>query len=130
MVQQLKVLFVILVMATFAFLVIKPIAVRFMPEADFVRRRNLWYALTTVALLSPSFWLFAFFAGIAYLWARGRDSTPVALYVFLLHVIPPGGQEIPGIGGVRVFELDNFRLLAFTILLPLATKAFFSRGED
>jgi hypothetical protein len=130
MVQQLKILIVILAMAMLTFLIVKPVVVRFASEQDFIRRRNIWILLCSVAILSPSFWVFALAATIAYLWARGRDSTPVALYVFLLHVIPPPGQEIPGIGGIRIFELTNFRLLALSMLLPLAWRAFSTRGED
>ena len=58
MLLNLKALVVILGIAMMVFIIAKPICLRFMAENDFVRRRNTWVALTIVAFLSPSFWLF------------------------------------------------------------------------
>jgi hypothetical protein len=121
-VYQLKVLIVILTMTVPVFFFAKPVCLRFMDEADFLRRRNIWLALTATALLSPSFWLYALVAAILFTWGARKDATPAAFYLLLLHVIPPGGQEIPYIGSIRIFELDNYRLLAFTVLIPVAWK--------
>lgn len=130
MVQQIKTLFVILTLAMIVFVIAKPFCLRAIAEADFIRRRNVWLFLTSVAFLSPSFWLFAFVAGITYAIAGRRDTTPAAFFVFFLHVIPPYRFEIPGPGSIQIFPLDNYRLLAIALLLPLAFRIWSERRGD
>ena len=89
----------------------------------FVRRRNVWFALTIIALLSPNFWIFAFFAAPIYIWIGRNDSNPTAAYLMLMHVVPPVEVDIPSIGSMQLFGLDNYRLLSFCILIPMALRA-------
>jgi hypothetical protein len=114
-----KPLIVILVVSALVFGLAKPMALLFSTENDFSRRRNVWFALTIIAFLSPNFWLFAVVAVPLLAWAGRKDSNPVALYVLLLHVIPPIPVEIPG-PGIEVFDLNNYRLLCFCVLIPTA----------
>jgi hypothetical protein len=118
--HNLKDLVVVLGLALALFHFARPIATRFMDAADFSRRRNVWLALTALAFISPSFWLFVLFAIPTLIWARRRDRNPAALYLLLLHVIPPLPIAIPVIGINQLFDLDNYRLLAFCILIPVA----------
>jgi hypothetical protein len=120
MLQSIKDLIVVLAFALVIFRLAKPIAMHFTNEADYLRRRNVWLALTVVAFLSPSFWLFVAIAIPVTIWARRRDSNPVALYLLLLHVIPPMAIAIPIVGINQLFDLDNYRLLSFCILIPFA----------
>src|SRR5690348_1060469 len=108
MLQSIKDLIVVLAFALVVFRLAKPIAAHFTSEADYLRRRNVWLALTVVAFLSPSFWLFVAVAIPVLIWARRRDSNPVALYLLLLHVIPPMAIPIPTIGITELFDLDNY----------------------
>jgi O-Antigen ligase len=91
-----------------------------MSAEDFSRRRVVWLILTVVAFLSPNFWLYVLVAIPTYVWAGRKDSNPVALYLFVLHVIPPVAVPIPILGNNGLFLLDNYRLLAFCVLLPAA----------
>jgi hypothetical protein len=118
-----KELIVILGIAAVTFRLAKPIALRFSAEADFLRRRNVWFALTVIGFFSPSFWIFAFFAVPIYIWAGRKDSNPIAAYLLLLHVVPPVLIDIPSIGGSQLFNVDNYRLLSFCILIPAALRA-------
>jgi hypothetical protein len=114
-------LILILVVAIAVFTAAKPICLRFMTEADFERRRNVWVALTVTAFISPSFWLYVLVAGPLVFWAARKDTNPVALYVLVFLVIPPNlSLEIPVFGINALFRLDNLRLLAFAILIPAA----------
>ena len=122
MIQSLKELAVVLAIALLIFWLARPIALQFMRAADFSRRCNVWLALTAVALLSPSFWLFVAVAVPLLSWAGRKDSNPVALYLLLLHVVPPVPVAIPVIGINQLFDLDNYRLLAFCILIPAALR--------
>lgn len=118
----LKEMIVALVIAAVTFRIVKPIALRFSTEVDFLRRRNVWLGLTVAAFLSPNFWLFTLVAYPLLLWAGRKDPNPVALYLLLLHVIPPIPIGIPIVGIHALFEMDNYRLLSFSVLIPTALR--------
>jgi hypothetical protein len=120
MLGSIKQLIFILVIATPIFGLGKSLALRFMSAEDFSRRRNVWFALTVTAFLSPSFWLFALVAIPLLVWAGRKDSNPIALYLMLLHVIPPIPVQVPVVGIGELFELDNYRLLSLCVLIPTA----------
>ena len=117
---SLKELIVVLAIATVIFRFAKPIALHFSADGDFSRRRNVWFALTMTAFLSPSFWLFALVAIPLLAWAGRKDTNPVACYLLLLQVIPSVPVNIPVVGIQSLFPLDNYRLLSFCILIPTA----------
>lgn len=118
--HSLTTLFMVLVLALVVFHFAAPIARHFTDEGDFARRRGVWLALTVVAFLSPTFWWFVVIAAPLLIWARRRDSNPIGLYLLLLHVIPPMPLPIPVIGINELFDLSNYRLLSFCILIPVA----------
>ena len=120
MIQSVKELIVVLAIAMAIFRFAKPIALRFSAESDFLRRRNVWFALTIIAFLSPNFWLFALVAAPLYTWAGRKDTNPVALYLLVLHVVPPIAIPIPVPGINELFDLSNYRLLSFCVLIPAA----------
>src|SRR5450631_3979799 len=115
---SIKALIVILAIATVVFRLGKPIALIFSNESDFSRRRNVWFVLTIVGFLSPNFWLFGLIAAPLLVWAGRKDTNPIALYLILLHVVPPIPIDIPVVGIRHLFTLDNFRLLSFCVLIP------------
>jgi O-antigen ligase len=120
MLASFKAMIVVVLIATVIFRVAKPIALQFSSESDFVRRRNIWFVLTITAFVSPSFWLFALIAAPLLLWAGKKDTNSLALYLLLMQVIPDIPIDIPVVGINKLFELDNYRLLSFCILLPTA----------
>jgi O-antigen ligase len=122
-----KEMIVVVVIAVVMFALAKPIALRFSTEADFIRRRNVWFALTVTAFLSPSFWLYALVAIPLMAWAGRKDTNPVAFYLLLLHVIPPVPVDIPVIGINALLPLDNYRLLSFCVLIPAAWRLWRSK---
>jgi hypothetical protein len=120
MLYSIKALIVVLAIAATVFHLAKPIALRFISSEDFSRRRLAWFALTAVSFVSPNIWLFALIAVPMLVWACRNDSNPIALYLLLLQVIPPVAVNIPVLGNNGLFALDNYRLLAFCVLLPAA----------
>ena len=129
MLTNLKALLVILPVAFAVFSFLRPLCLKFMAEADFLRRRNLWFALTGVAFLSPSFWLFALIAIPLVASAAAKDKNPVALYLVLLQVIPPFGLQLPVVGINQLFELNSYRILAFALLIPALFRLSRERSE-
>src|ERR1700722_8496379 len=98
-----KRLIVVLTLAAIVFHLAKPIALRFMSGEDFSRRRLVWFLLTIVSFVSPSFWLYVLVAAPMFIWANRKDSNPLALYLLMLHVIPPAGFIIPILGNNGLF---------------------------
>ena len=118
-----KAFLVVLSLTLVAFWLARPAFTKFMADQDYVRRRNLWIGLTTAAFLLPSFWLYMGVAAIL-VWRAGKhDPNPAALYLFLLLVVPPFSQPVPGFGLVNfLFPLDHFRLLGLALILPTAIR--------
>jgi hypothetical protein len=122
MLHSIKALIVVLAIAATVFQLAKPIALRFISSEDFSRRRFVWFALTTVSFVSPNFWLYTLVAVPMLIWSNRKDSNPIALYLFMLHVIPPVNVIIPVLGNNGLFPLDNYRVLALCVLLPAAIR--------
>lgn len=117
--ENIRVLIVVIVLATAFFAFTRKTACAIAEEGDFVRRRNLWFALTLAAFLSYNFWIYVLLAIPLLLYANRRESNPPALFFFLLFVLPMAFVPIPGMGLIKqVFGLSHARLLELLILLP------------
>lgn len=121
MIQDLKTLFVVLTLGSFAFIFGRSVWLSLMSAEDFRLRRNAWYGLTALAFLSPSFGLFCLVAIPVMVWLGQRDSNPLALYVFLMHVIPPINVYVY-LGGSQLIDINYYRLLMLTVVLPYGFK--------
>jgi O-antigen ligase len=117
--EHLRALIVILALACIVFAFARRPAADLIPYSNFTRRRNLWLALTVLAFISQSFWLYAAITTIVLTVAQRRERNPLALFFILLFLIPPASAEIPGLGLINyLFALDHLRLLALLVLLP------------
>jgi hypothetical protein len=116
--NNIKALIVVLVLSSVVFKFAKSTALLFSSEQDFSRRRNLWFVLTVVAYLSPSIWFYVLIA-VPFLLVGGRkDSNPSALYLFLLHVVPPVATPIPLPGSAKLIDVSNQILLSLCVIVP------------
>ena len=117
--EHLRALIVILVLACIVFAFARSPAADLIPNSDFKRRRNLWLALSVLAFISHSFWLYALITVVVLTIAQRRERNPLALFFILLFLIPPAPVPVPGFGLINYFFiLDHLRLLALLILLP------------
>jgi hypothetical protein len=115
---NLKDLIVVLVLSSVVFKFAKSTALLFTSEKDFSRRRNLWYLLTIAGFLSPNFWVYVLIAAPFLLVSGRRDSNPAALYLFLLHAVPPVATPIPLPGGAKLIDVSNQILLSLCVMVP------------
>jgi hypothetical protein len=122
MLDSLKPMVVVLPLALSVFALAKRPCLQFMDEADFVRRRNVWIALTFAAFVAPNLWLFAAFALPLVFWAARVDRHPTALYVLLLSTVPPAHLPIPMPVINQLFDLSPVRILALALLVPSAMR--------
>ena len=120
--EHLRALVVILVIAVACFLLARRSASEYaMADQDFVRRRNLWFAITLIAFLAHNFWIFFAVTAIVLLLARKREWNPIALFLFLVLALPSFGARVSGLGIInQLLLIDYARLLSLTILLPAA----------
>jgi len=120
--NNLKALTIVLVIAIAVFAITKPVCFRFMTPVDWTRRRNVWFILTIFGFLSPNFWIYAICALPVMYWAGSKDGNPVALYIFLLFVVQPDSFQLPELFDAKLTELNNFRILAIAVLVPYALR--------
>lgn len=120
--EHLKALVVIVGIASLVFAFARqPACALAMSGSDFIRRRNLWFAVTLIAFLSHNFWVYMILTAALLLWAAARETNKVALFFFLLFALPRISAEIPGFGGIRYFFIiDYYRLFALAVLFPAA----------
>jgi hypothetical protein len=119
--DHLRALVIILILAPLTFAVARPVTVPLIADADFVRRRNLWIALTLVAYLAHNFWICILLAGVLLWYATAREHNRIALYFFVLFALPALPDAIPGLGVINYFfSIDSLRLLSLAVLAPAA----------
>lgn len=123
-----RALVVVLALSVVAFHFVRPLALKCCSPQDFTRRRNIWFILTIAGFLVPGFWLFVLVAAPLLFWAGRKDTNPIALYLLLMHVIPPLSEQIPVAGIHQLFPVNMYRLLSVTILIPAALR--FRRSQN
>ncbi len=120
MVEDLKALIVVLALAVPAFYVGRQLAASVISPREFAVWRNLWFAVTAAAFLSGSFLVFAAIMLMICFYARAKRAATAALFLVLLLAVPLVQTSIPGFGLINyLFEIDNGRLLAIVLLLPI-----------
>lgn len=118
--EHLRALFVILALASAVFVFAKaPACASASMAKDFVRRRNLWFAITLIAFLAHNYWIYIVLAAVFLLLTGPWEPNKLAMYFLLLFAVPAFPSEVTGLGLVRYFfDIDYLRLLALTVLLP------------
>lgn len=111
--------FIVLALASVVFFFAYRPACILSEAGDFTRRRNIWLILTLVAFFSPNFWVYAFIAASLLVYTNKKENNPVALFFFILFVVPDGSVMISGVGLMEhLFQLSHPRILELFILLP------------
>jgi len=126
--EDLRALVVILVLSGVVFFIARPAMVQVIPATTFDRWRWLWIFTTMAWFLPQSIWIYVFLMVLALTFARKKESHVVSLYLLLLFALPNTAVPIPGFGLIdHLFEINHYRLLALTLLLPAAVSLMQSR---
>lgn len=133
--EHLRALIVVLVISAIVFAFAHRPACAIAGAGSYTRKRNLWFALTLIAFVAHSFWIYALLAIPLTIYAYSRETNIPALFFFILFVLPFAGVPIPGMGLINYFfELSHVRLLelfilfpAFLVLLARGSTPFFGR---
>jgi hypothetical protein len=124
MLNNLKALVVVLALAWAVFRLARPLCLKYMSAEAFARRRNVWFALTIVAFISPTFWSYGLFALILLWWAGARDDNPLALYVLVTFTVPDASFSMPTFLVNQLFDLTQYRILSLVILIPAIVRGW------
>ena len=118
--EHLRALIVILLLATTVFIFAKaPACAMAMKSDDFVRRRNLWIAITLIAFLAHNFWVYIIVAAVLLGFAAPGEQNKLAMFFFLLFALPAISVQITGLGVIEhFFAIHYVRLLTLVVLLP------------
>lgn len=96
-----------------------PVCQTAITQADFKLRSNLWLFITVIAFIAHSFWAYVFISAMVLAIFGARDSNRLALFLFLLFVVPPFSAQLPGFSGINyLIDVNHPRILSLTILLP------------
>ena len=91
-------------------------------EAKFVESLFIaGYGSTAIMFLAHNMWLFLAGLAIVSLLAARRFTYPLAMFIFLLLLMPEYSALVPGLGLINyLIALNTWRVLALTVLLPAA----------
>jgi hypothetical protein len=127
-IQSIKELIVVLVIACGVFKLVQPVALRYCQASDFKNRCKVWLILTCAVFLAPNFWVFVFVATPLLIRLGRQDSNPAAAFLFLLYLLPAVSVRIPLIGQTYLIILDFHLLLTFCLLVPVARRLLNDRN--
>jgi O-antigen ligase len=115
-----KALIVVLALAAPAFYLGRRLSASTIGPREFAIWRNAWFGATTAAFLSSSFLVYVAIMMMICLYAYAARAATVALFIILLFAVPLVRIQIPGFNLINyLFEIDNGRLLAIAVLLPI-----------
>ncbi len=128
--EDLRALIVVLVLSGVVFVIARPAMTYVIPATTFDRWRWLWFFTTLAWFLPSSIWIYVFLMVVALTAVRKKESYLVGTYVFLLFAAPNSLAPIPGFGLIdHFFEINHYRLLALTLLLPYAISLLQNRNS-
>ncbi|MDO8903157.1 O-antigen ligase family protein [Hydrogenophaga sp.] len=103
------------------FFALRGTAAQLMPPQRFRTWRNAWLVTTLALFLSHNIWLYLLAVVVVSLYVRGREPHVFGIYFVLMFVAPAAPFQIPGFGVINyLIQLDHYRILALTLLLPAA----------
>ena len=94
-------------------------------EPKFVDRLyGAGFGATAIMFLAHDMWLFLGGLALLSFQAARRFTHSLALFVFLLLLMPGYGVQVPGFGLINyLINLNPWRVLSITVLLPAAVVA-------
>ena len=117
---NLKALFVILCLSLPVFWIAEKFVCEFTTnKIDFLRRRNLWIALTVLAFASHSYWVYVIGAILIIAFGARQEKNRLALFAALMMAVPSFGATIEGFAGIQQFvQINHLRLMSALIFIP------------
>lgn len=119
--EHLRAFVVVSALMVIAYFISKKLFVRAVEPGFIPRLYGAGFAATTSMFLAHNMWLFLGGLALVSVIAARRFAHPLALFVFLFLLMPGFTVQVPGFGIINyVIDLNPWRVLALTLLLPVA----------
>jgi hypothetical protein len=120
MLENLKALVAVIVIAIIIFKIAKPAFATLLSEEQVIKYRNTFIALSLVLFLAHNFWLYVFLSVVILQFAQLREANKILIYFVVLFALPPVWQGVGGQGSEALVVFNSSRMLALGVLLPIA----------
>lgn len=121
--ESLRAFIIVVVFASIVFHFCRKVLKNDFDMVQFKHFRTIWFTVLTIAFFANNYWLYTVVAGF-YVYQMSKREHKLSLYFLLLFIVPPMGQDLPGLGIMdHFFSLDHPRLLALVLLLPFFVSA-------
>jgi O-antigen ligase len=129
--EYLKALVVILTIGTAVFYFAKPAFTQsLIPVENFDRQRKYWFLITATGFLSLNIWIFFLLLAGILVYVKNKEQNHIAVFFFLLLILPQIKIEIPGFAGIRYFiAIDYLQIVTLFILAPICLKNLASKND-
>lgn len=130
--EYIRALVAILVVGTATFYIFQPgFTASAMSRADFHLRRTSWYLITIAAFLSQNYWVFVLLLILILRQISKRENNKIALFFFLMLILPQIKAEVPGFAGMRyLLQVDYLKIVTLLLLLPICHQNFNEKGNE
>lgn len=126
--EHLRSYIVISALMALAYVISRGLFAKTVEQGFITRLYGAGFAATSVMFLAHGMWLFLGGLALVSFMASRRLTHPLALFVFLLLLMPGYSVKVPGFGIVNyLIDLNSWRVLSITLLLPAAVHMAASR---
>lgn len=119
--ENIRALFVILILGLFAFYIAKKIIPEKLTDRNFKLLRNIWLTVVLTGFLSYNFWLFLLFSSFFITILAKKEPNKIAVFFILAFAMPNLTNQVPGMGIMNYLMAISYpRFISVLILLPAA----------
>ena len=119
--EHLRAYIVVSALMALAYVISRALFARAVERGFITRLYGTGFAATSVMFLAHNMWLFLGGLALLSILAARRLTHPLAMFVFLLLLMPGYSVQVPGFGLINyLIDLNPWRMLSITVLLPAA----------
>lgn len=119
--EHLRAYIVVSALMVLAYVISRALFARAVEQGFITRLYGAGFAATSAMFLANNMWVFLGGLALLSFLAARRFTHPLALFVFLLLLMPGYSVQVPGFGLINyLIDLNPWRVLSITVLLPAA----------
>lgn len=119
--EHLRAYIVVSALMALAYVISRALFARAFEQGFITRLYGAGFAATSAMFLANNMWVFLGGLALLSFLAARRFTHPLALFVFLLLLMPGYSVQVPGFGLINyLIDLNPWRVLSITVLLPAA----------
>lgn len=119
--EHLRAYIVVSALMALAYVISRGLFAKAVEQGFITRLYGAGFAATSAMFLAHNMWVFLGGLALLSFLAARRFTHPLALFVFLLLLMPDYSVQVPGFGLINyLIDLNPWRVLSITVLLPAA----------